>query len=156
MRRISVIFALLALCSAGALLAQDHAEAAACSAVVPGAELAAQWSQELEKPAGVESDAEVEAGRKPVLPCPTESDCTGPAGNGNTCSTNPANCGAGPGQKIDTGQRACSQGGLIFKCPRGSTIVIKTANCFQCPCCSTQPACLCPNDCGSVLRWGCS
>ncbi len=154
MRRIPVIFALLALCSAGALLAQSEAETEACSAVIPGAELAAQWSTELEKPAGIESEGQVEA-QHLVPQCPIESDCTGPAGNGNTCSTNPANCGAGPGQKTDTGWKACSQGGLIFRCPLGQTIIIKSANCSQCRCCSQQPACVCPIDCGSVLRWGC-
>ncbi len=155
MRRTTVIFALLALCSAGALLAQNDVEAKACSGVIPGAELAAQWSLELEKPAAVDSGARVETGRKPTPLCPVESDCTGPAGNGNKCSTNPANCGAGPGQKVDTGWSACSQGGLLFKCPAGQTIVIKSANCNQCSCCSQTPACLCPNDCGAVLRWGC-
>ncbi len=157
MRRIPVIFTLLALFGAGALLADAEANAEACSAVIPGAELAAQWSQELAKPEPVAGDAgaRAEAGHKPLPPCPVESDCTGPAGNGNTCSTNPANCGAGPGQRTDTGWSACSQGGSFFSCPLGKTIVIKSANCSQCRCCSQLPACLCPIDCGSVLRWGC-
>lgn len=119
-----------------------------------GPDVGAAWSADFAPGTVVEAEPSSPA---PPPPCPVERNCTGPAGNGNTCSTNPANCQAtGFGTITDTGNRACTlPDGSIFKCTGHSTIIIKSANCSHCPCCSQTPACLCPLDCGSVVRWGC-
>ncbi|MCP3958087.1 MAG: hypothetical protein GY719_09560 [bacterium] len=160
MRRRAVVFVALALFLAGAVYAESSdapaeatPEQSMCLPDAAGAELAAEWSEEF-VPGKI-----VEAGIVPLIgPCPVRRDCTGPAGNGNTCSTNPANCGVtGIGSSYDTGQKACLlAGGGTFYCPTGKTIHIKRANCDQCSCCSgPPPVCVCPIDCGEVLRWGC-
>lgn len=130
----------------------EGASARECSTA--GSVAAAEWSSDLL--AGTVVAPEAAAPAPP--PCPVDRDCTGPAGNGNTCMTNPANCHvAGPGTVTDTGQRACTlPSGHYFVCGGGATIVIKSAPCTQCPCCSQFPACLCPLNCGQVVRWGCA
>jgi hypothetical protein len=126
------------------------APATRCLADDPGA----SWSVEFAPGAVVEAQPSATASPPP---CPVERDCTGPAGHGNTCATNSANCQvSGPATRIDTGNPQCTlPDGSTFTCPPYQTIHIKSAPCTHCRCCSTNPACLCPLDCGSVVRWGC-
>lgn len=137
------------------------AEVDQCLTAPSGIEMAGELELGFEEGTvldGTGLDSALPTAAAPPPPCPVDSDCTGPAGNGNTCSTNPANCGvSGPGTKTDLGLTVCQlPSGLYFRCAPGSTIHTKSAPCAHCPCCSTFPACLCPLDCGQVLRWGCA
>lgn len=153
MRRILVPAALLIL--AGAAAAPAAADTAvACSASPTGVELAAEWEAAFTGGTIVAPEAEPATHPLPP-PCPEERDCTGPVGNGNTCDTNPANCGvSGLSTLVDSGLSLCTMpGGKILRCKTGTTVHTRVAQCSQCPCCVPDPfACLCPNDCGSVVR----
>jgi hypothetical protein len=151
---LAVVSLTLAAAVAGAAPADpiEGALGSRCSAA--SLDVAAEWSADFA--AGTVAAREVAPAAPP--PCPVERDCTGPAGNGNTCSTNPAHCQvAGPSVLTATHQNACTlPDGSVFHCPLGTSIVIKSAPCTHCRCCSQSPACLCPQDCGQVLRWGCA
>ena len=96
---------------------------------------------------------QTEATTSPVEECPVLRDCI----LGNKCGDNHPCQLVGPQVDNDTGLTACVDGPVIKRCPRGQTIHTVTADCGQCRCCSTFPACLCPLDCGTaLLKWGCA
>jgi hypothetical protein len=163
MKRTIIVSAalILALAATGPVTAEPAggllpAAPTACAAHPAGSELAAQWTEELGR--GLVTPPPTAQTHPLPPPCPEERDCTGPTGNGNSCRSNPANCEVtGLSTRTDTGLTACTlPSGKILTCPLGQTVIVRSAACDQCPCCSAQPfACLCPLDCGAVVRIGC-
>jgi len=81
-------------------------------------------------------------------PCPSTSECAGPG----DCS---AGCYAGTESSTDLNIEACElPGGGEFRCEVG-TIYLYTAPCLKCSCCTTFPACICPQNCGTHARLDC-
>ena len=86
--------------------------------------------------------------------CPAVQSC---AGGSFACNGNNA-CGpTGPAKLRDTGSSQCTRNGQVLACIIG-TIHVKKQKCGLCPCCFSQPACLCPNDptvCGTAITLVC-
>ena len=87
--------------------------------------------------------------------CPAERDTC--AGNTTVCGGNNPCRTSFPGSPVDTGVNKCrrSNGQLLNCVPGGQTVHVTTTQCTQCPCCFTQPACFCPNDCAEVISLSC-
>lgn len=84
------------------------------------------------------------------IPCPGERTCPSTCGGITPCRK-----GTG-GSTLDLGVKKCERSdGSEFKCTGPTTIHVVTTNCTQCPCCSAQPACLCPIDCGVDVTLTC-
>lgn len=83
--------------------------------------------------------------------CPQLQSCGGP-----TCVDDQP-CHEVGRLKVETTEwTSCDDNGQVFTCPPGKVIKIERKDCAQCECCSTNPACFCPLDCGeAVLNWCC-
>ena len=136
---------------------------AATQVAGPGAEgavtAAAEWTEDAACQASMVHDVPAASVQKSTISglpaCPTTSlTCVG--GSTSEKCRGSSFCRAGSvTQLIDTGNTQCDDNGTTVTCGPGKTIQIKQIPCSQCPCCSQQPACLCPNDCGSIRSWGC-
>jgi hypothetical protein len=95
----------------------------------------------------------IRASESGLMPCPEERTCNG---GSETCGgTHPCYAGT-PGTPVDTGEPGCTTGFLNIFCEEaGQTIHIQQTPCYQCPCCSAHPACLCSGSCGYVQTWWC-
>ena len=85
--------------------------------------------------------------------CPEESDtCNSKVCGGITpCQTSSSS------SSVDTGFAKCFKAqGELFNCNAGgATVHLTTTACVQCPCCTAEPRCLCPLDCGEVVALSC-
>lgn len=82
--------------------------------------------------------------------CPATQNCTG----GHISCTGESPCQAnGPYRDTDTGSSQCNRNGQTLVCVFG-TIHVRVQACGYCPCCTAQPACVCPaqpSGCGTAI-----